>query len=354
MSSIETSCFPDTVFLEREIFRQAVNFEFRCKNASKSNCILIDILAKAFDKSGDFIFRNSVNMQGVSPSISIVPERKLEHEKMLEILNPLAEFPLDYDFERLDFRLRFTTEDERLLRSEVSVKPRIYEQKVLLDLPFDGRCIVDDGHDFLSHHRRIPLTHPIAQQIGLAGNANRFAYDFMFVDSKGSLYDNDGLKNEGFYGWGKTVLCPGDGEVVAVAHDVPDNMMGQTSYFDHELWFKDPERAFKLAPGNHVYIDHGNSEFSALAHMQKDTVRADIGDKLIRGEPVGKMGNSGDSYYPHIHYQQQKGRDERTSEGLPSRFREFELILGNTSKSIQNLCPNTGMIINHQSRSAHL
>jgi len=351
MSSIETSCFPNVVFLERGIFRQSVSFEFRCKNTSESNCVLIDVLAKAFDKSGNCLFRNSVNIQGVSPSISMVPERKLEPGTLLEILNPIAEFPLEYDFERLSFRLRFMTENERVLQSEVSVRPRVYEQKALLDLPFEGICIVDDGHDFLSHHRRIPLTHPIVQQMGLTGLSTRYAYDFMFVDSKGSLYQNDGLKNEDFYGWGKMVLCPGDGEVVSAAHDVPDNILGEKSYFDPEMWFKDAERAFKLSPGNHVLIDHGNSEFSLLVHMQKDSVKVDIGDKVVRGEPLGKMGTSGDSVYPHIHYELRNGRDERSSEGLPSRFRAFELILGNTVKRIKNLSPDTGMIINHQSKN---
>ncbi len=37
----------------------------------------------------------------------------------------------------------------------------------------------------------------------------------------------------------------------------------------------------------------------------------------------------------------------RAREGLPSRFSEFELLLGNNVKRIQNLCPNTGMIVKH-------
>lgn len=347
MSAIIVYCYPKTIFLEREIFRQSVNFEFRCENTSESRYVLVDILAKAIDSNGSCVLKNSVNMQGLSQSISLVPERNLEPGKLLEILNPIPEFPPEYDFEHLDFRLRFMTEDQKILKSETSVRPTVYEQKVLLDLPFKGRCIVDDGHDFLSHHRRIPLTHPMVKQIGMTANACRFAYDFVFVDSKGSLYRDDGLRNEDYYGWGKEVLCPGDGEIILATHDVADNLSDGTSYFDHELWFKDPELAFKLSPGNHVLIDHGNGEFSLVVHMQKDSVKVDIGDNVKRGVLLGRMGSSGDSFYPHIHYQLQKGKDERSSEGLPSRFREFELILGNTVKKIENRCPNTGMIVQH-------
>ena len=97
--------------------------------------------------------------------------------------------------------------------------------------------------------------------------------------------------------------------------------------------------------GNHAIIDHGNSEFSVLDHMQQNSVRVNVGDEITRGNIVGKIGNSGDSWFPYIHYELQNGKDIFKSEGLPSRFREFELLLGTNVKRIKNLCPNTGMII---------
>ena len=41
---------------------------------------------------------------------------------------------------------------------------------------------------------------------------------------------------------------------------------------------------------------------------------------------------------PHIHYELQKGKDTLSCEGLPSRFRHFQLLLGNTTRRIENLC----------------
>ena len=84
-----------------------------------------------------------------------------------------------------------------------------------------------------------------------------------------------------------------------------------------------------------------------IDRMQKDSVRVDVGDEVTRGAVLGKMGNSGDSGTPHIHYGLQNGKNTLSSEGLPSRFRGFELLLGTAVKRIENLCPNTGMIIKH-------
>ena len=292
----------------------------------------------------------------MSPSIYIVPERKLEPGKTLELFNPIAELPLEYDFERIDFSLRFISEDAANLKASVSVKPVVYEQKVLLDLPFRGTCLVTDGHDFLAHHRRISLLNRYVEKTDLTANSGRFAYDFMMADSGGRVYKGDGSRLEDFYGWGKPVLAPGDGKIVSAAHDRDDNPVGTTlPPIAPEQYESLRTQAFEHLQsvgleglhGNHVIIDHGNSEFSLIDHMQKDSVKVEVGNEVTRGAILGNIGNSGDSGTPHIHYGLQNGMDGRNSEGLPSRFSEFELLLGNNVKRIQNLCPNTGMIVKH-------
>jgi len=216
---IKVNHYPDIVFLERGIFQQSVNFEFRCYNASKQDALIERILAKGFDREDNCIFSLFVDSNAMSPSMEIVPQRKLEPRKTLEIFNPIAELPLGYAFERIDFSLRFISEDAGNLESGISIKPVVYEQKVPLDLPFKGVCLVTDGHDFLARHRRIPLINPYVKKIGIAANSVRFAYDFMLADLNGNVCRRDGSKLEDFYGWGKPVLTPGDGKVVSAAHN---------------------------------------------------------------------------------------------------------------------------------------
>jgi len=333
-----------------------VNFELRCHNASKQGALIEKISVEGFDGTDRCIFSLFVDSNAVSPSIDIIPQRKLEPGKTLELFNPIAELPLEYDFERIDFSLRFISEDAANLKAGVSVKPVVYEQKVLLDLPFRDICLVTDGHDFLAHHRRISLLNPYVEKTGMTANSGRSAYDFMVADSGGRVYKGDGSRLEDFFGWGKPVLAPGDGKIVSAAHDITDNPVSitlppiapeqyellRTQSFEHL-----ESVGLEGMHGNHVIIDHGNGEFSLIDHMQKDSVKVEVGNEVARGTVLGNIGNSGDSGSPHIHYGLQNGIDGRNSEGLPSRFSEFELLLGNTVKKILNLCPNTGMIVKH-------
>jgi murein DD-endopeptidase MepM/ murein hydrolase activator NlpD len=194
------------------------------------------------------------------------------------------------------------------------------------------------------------------KKIGLIANFDRFAYDFMVADLSGKVHKRDGSRLEDFYGWGKPVLIPGDGKVVSAMHDKADNPVSmslppiapeQYERLRKEAFENLGSVGFEGLQGNHVIIDHGNSEFSLIDHMQKDSVKVEVGDQVTRGTVLGNIGNSGDSRAPHIHYGMQNGMDCRKSEGLPSRFNEFDLLLGNIVKRIQNLCPNTGMIVKH-------
>ena len=52
--------------------------------------------------------------------------------------------------------------------------------------------------------------------------------------------------------------------------------------------------------GNHVIIDHGNGFQTLYAHMDSITVHAK--QKVLRGQEIGTVGNSGHSTGPHLHY----------------------------------------------------
>ena len=73
-------------------------------------------------------------------------------------------------------------------------------------------------------------------------------------------------------------------------------------------------------PGNHVVIDHGNGEFSLIAHLQAGSVLPKLGDRIRQGDPIGKLGASGDASGPHVHYQLQSAIDWQYADGLPCTF----------------------------------
>jgi len=53
--------------------------------------------------------------------------------------------------------------------------------------------------------------------------------------------------------------------------------------------------------GNYIEIDHGNGYVSIYGHLSSRDVK--IGDKVMRGQKIGKVGNTGRSTAPHLHYE---------------------------------------------------
>ena len=96
----------------------------------------------------------------------------------------------------------------------------------------------------------------------------------------------------------------------------PDQPVGDTSdpaYFAPE---------FKRGgdPGNVIVIDHGNGEYSMIAHLQHGSVQVKLGQRVAQGQVIGKLGHSGDTDTPHLHYQLQSGPDFLYADALPCHF----------------------------------
>jgi murein DD-endopeptidase MepM/ murein hydrolase activator NlpD len=128
---------------------------------------------------------------------------------------------------------------------------------------------------------------------------------------------NEGHRNEDYFSWGQPVLAPADGLIVSSRGDVPDNP--SPAVIDAKLYegLPDPRTAYT---GNTVVIDHGQGEYSALSHLQKGSVKVEAGQRVRRGQQIGRIGSSGSSDLPHVHYQLMAGPDLFRSDGLPARF----------------------------------
>lgn len=247
---IEVTSFPDRAFLERGVFRQSVNIEFRFRSISNEALELYDVAVDGFDDTDRLLFELPLNSFGLVPPILNVPERRMESSSVLEIFNPLSDFPLDYPIHRLDYRFKFRGEKGGPVTCGVMLHPVVYPQKASLMLPFAGSCLVTEGHDLLTHHRRnFPFTHPLVKQIGITGNNSRFAYDFVLVDDKLRMYEDSPERNEDCFCWGKPVLCPGDGMVASAANDLEDNAFYTPPDFDVEAHLRDPEGVYGQAHG---------------------------------------------------------------------------------------------------------
>ena len=87
-----------------------------------------------------------------------------------------------------------------------------------------------------------------------------------------------------------TIVAIADGRVIAVKNTVKG--------VDH----------VKNLEGNYVSIDHGNGLVSKYFHLAYGTIPGTVlvGKKIAKGTVIGKMGNTGDSYGAHLHFQLEK------------------------------------------------
>jgi murein DD-endopeptidase MepM/ murein hydrolase activator NlpD len=73
-----------------------------------------------------------------------------------------------------------------------------------------------------------------------------------------------------------------------------------------------------------VIIDHGNSEYSVMMHMQTGSVTVKVRDRVVTGQVIGRLGNSGDAFGPHLHYQLQSGPALWKYQSMPVKFQNVD------------------------------
>jgi murein DD-endopeptidase MepM/ murein hydrolase activator NlpD len=75
--------------------------------------------------------------------------------------------------------------------------------------------------------------------------------------------------------------------------------------------------------GNTVVLDLGDGQFAHYAHLQPGSVIVKEGQRVRRGEPLARIGNSGDARWPHLHFQVTTRPGVMSSEGLPFVLDQF-------------------------------
>ena len=171
-----------------------------------------------------------------------------------------------------------------------------YQTRTTLRLPFADEMFVFWGG------------REIEQNYHAAHANQRFALDLLMVRD-GRSHTGDGARNEDYHCFGRPILAPADGVVVEAVDGVADNVPGRMN----------PQQV----TGNRVILDHGNDEYSVLAHLRDGTVQVAAGDTVKAGDHLGDCGNSGNSSEPHLHYQLQAGPEFGTAAGLPAQFSHY-------------------------------
>lgn len=330
--AVRVTVRPQQVYIERASSGQLLNFDFLLENLTADKLRITAIRVYVFDPRGRLVLKRLLDEHGLSPGIETIPKKEIAGRGSLYLFNPFHSFDHALDIKTLKYEFLFAAGDGPILKASASVVPVEYRTKTNLSLPLKGHVVAENGHDFYSPHRRIDLSHPLAQMVGLKANSARYADDLTIADENGELHTGDGNRLEDWFGYGATIYSPGAGKIATLVDEIPENTLEAGKVvFSKTLSPDKPSGIF----GNFLLIDHGNGEYSLFAHLKQGSFLVKPGESVKQGQPLARIGFSGNTDFVHTHYQLQNSADPATAEGLPAYFRDFRRVLGSRTVHVK-------------------
>jgi hypothetical protein len=195
---------------------------------------------------------------------------------------------------------------------------------VVVELPLRGEWSVE----------RTPADRIPSHGTDLLGQ--RYAYDLVRTDHRRGFHVHPagtlrwlviGGRTRDCYGWGQPVHAAFDGVIVRAVDGVPER---QWLHLVRESWVAvkttvgfarrglDPTG---LA-GNHVIAATGGT-YALYAHLAPGSVAVTRGQQVRVGEVLGRVGHTGNSTAPHLHFQLMDSADPLQARGIPCAFAAY-------------------------------
>ncbi len=248
-----------------------------------------------------------VKDKGWQPAIEVYEERRKgtpvdKKEKVLELAKWCGDHAL---FEkRWDLIVTLLARDSASRAAIRAFKPLVDKRapETVLHPPFAGRWKAQD--DPTGHHQTMVF--------GI------YAFDFVRVDAKGSFHDGSTASLDHFHSFDQPILAAADGvvyEVVDRFRDLPPNVPGR---FDE---------------ANSVVLQHTDREYTNYGHIRQGSAKVKKGDKVVQGQEIARIGNSGYAGFPHLHFAvyllQRTPEGQGVFVGAPYQFTGFRLVEAN-------------------------
>src|SRR5215467_5352644 len=144
---------------------------------------------------------------------------------------------------------------------------------------------------------------------GALYDSQRFAIDWMRLDELGRLVHGDEGDVHNYTCYGADVLAVANARVVSVLNNLDDQIPGRL-----------PEPStitIETVDGNHVVLDLGGGRYAFYAHLQKDSIKVHPGDEVKKGAVLGKLGNTGNTSAPHLHFHIMNRPSPMAADGIP-------------------------------------
>ncbi len=171
-------------------------------------------------------------------------------------------------------------------------RPRTAEKPVVLQSPIRGRNLAFVNQSTNGYHFDVLMF-----MDGTIREPEHFASDIIaFDDLLRSMSAGDRGTNETYHVYDAPIHAVADGTVVAVRDGFVENHGGTPN----------PAATFDTLDdyaGDYVILDIGGGRFAGYMHCRPGSFMVKTGDRVRAGDVLARVGNSGNSGGPHLHFQ---------------------------------------------------
>jgi len=169
-----------------------------------------------------------------------------------------------------------------------------------------GPWIAGSGPGNESHHRR-----QIAVLEGNLHLSSRFAIDWMRLKNS-EASSGDKQDNRSYFSYDEPVLAVSDAKVVLTRDGIAENIPGHFGKGKIAV-----AMSYETIYGNMIGLDLGNGRYAYYGHLKPGSLRVKEGDHVRRGQVIGRIGNTGSSFEPHLHFEITTSNSALRGEGVP-------------------------------------
>ena len=198
------------------------------------------------------------------------------------------------------------------------------DDPVVVELPLRGEWSVE----------RTPADRIPSHGTDLLGQ--RYAYDLVRTDHRRGFHVHPagtlrllltGGRTRDCYGWGQPVHAVSDGVIVQAVDGVAER---QRLHPVRESWaavtttVRFARRGLDPAglAGNHVITETAGT-YALYAHLAPGSVAVTRGQQVRAGEVLGRVGHTGNSTAPHLHFHLMDSADPLRARGIPCAFAAY-------------------------------
>lgn len=152
-----------------------------------------------------------------------------------------------------------------------------------------------------------------------------------------------------YYGWGRPIYAATEGVVVQAEDGMPERnpvhllrdmamVYSNTRRFRRQKSRDERSSNLRYLTGNHIIVE-SNKGYFLYAHAQTGSIRVAPGDRVVPGQELAKVGHSGNSTAPHLHFHLMDSADPWEAQGILCCFREYEVFQDGEWRLVQNGIP---------------